>query len=92
MSLKPSNFLSHPWGSVMQNCEYETIARNIMVMLSRCGNTWKPLTWEKYVFERIIDGAKESEIERERPYFDRVVGFCVSAESANAFAPGWGKE
>jgi hypothetical protein len=88
MKMKPSNFLGHPWDSVLKNNESETIARNIMAILKRTGDEWRLLTWEEYSEERKKDG---SFTERERAYFDRVVGFCGSAESAEAFAPGWGK-
>jgi hypothetical protein len=90
MTLKPSNFLNRPFNSVMNNTEHEIIARNVMVILSRTGDEWRSLSWEEYEAERTKDGAKLINT-MERPYFDRVVGFCVAPESAEAFAPGWGK-
>ena len=90
-AMKPSNFLGHPWGSVTQNAESEIIARNIMVMLSRNGDSWRLLSWEEYAAERVKDGASLDNVENERPYFDKVVGFCVTAEHGNSFAPGWGE-
>lgn len=86
--MKPSNFLGHPWDSVMHNNEHETIARNIMAILSRTGDEWRVLSWEEYAAERAKDGRQNCD--NERPYFERVSGFCVAPESAQAFAPGWG--
>lgn len=89
MSLKPSNFCSKPYDSVLKNSESETVARNIMVILSRLGDEFRLLSWEEYKEQREKDGGFT---ESEKQYFDRVVGFCVSAESAKAFAPTWVKE
>lgn len=87
--LQPKNFLSHPYNSVMNNSEHETVARNIMVLLDRTGGVFRPLSWEEYKAERQKDGNFS---EAEKYYFDRVAGFCVAAESAMAFCPGWCRE
>lgn len=86
MSLKPSNFCSKPFNSVLKISECETVARNIMVILSRTGDVFRLLSWEEYKAEREKDG---SFTESEHQYFDSVVGFCVAAESAKAFCPTW---
>jgi len=86
--MKPSNFTTHPYGSILQNNESETVARNIMVILSRLGDEFRLLTWDEYKEQRMKDGKFT---ESEKPLFERVVGFCVAAESANAFCNGWGK-
>ena len=85
---KPSNFTSTPYGSVLKKSECETIARNIMVILSRTGDKWRVLSWDEYKAERLKDG---NFTESEKAYFDQVAGFCVAAESAEAFSPGWFK-
>lgn len=84
--MEPSDFKNEPFNSVLSNSESETVARNIMVILSRTGNTFRLLSWEEYMAERQKDG---NFTQSEKQYFDRVVGFCVTAESAKAFCPTW---
>ena len=84
--MNPSNFCSTPFDSVLKESECETVARNIMVILSRTGNAFRLLSWDEYKTERTKDG---NFTESEKTYFDQVVGFCVAAESAKAFCPSW---
>lgn len=84
--LKPSDFNTHPWGSVKQKSEAETIARNIMVILARTGNKWRPLTWEEYRTERLKD---KDFSDFEKRYFDEVVPFCANPDIAKQFSPAW---
>ena len=84
--MKPSQFTKHPYDSVLENNESETVARNVMVILSRTGNKFRALTWEEYSEHREKDG---NFTQSEKSYFDRVAGFCVSEESAKAFCPQW---
>jgi len=86
--LKPSNCTANPMGSVSKNWESEKIARNIMVILSRTGNEWRPITWEEYQAERRKDGGFS---ESEKLYFDRVISYCKSAEDADRFCSSWRK-
>jgi hypothetical protein len=83
--MEPKDFLTNPWNSVLQNNECETTAFNIMAILSRTGNKWRTLSWDEYAAER----AKDGPVGNERPSFDRVVEYCVTAESAKAFSTGW---
>ena len=62
------------------------VARNIMTILARTGNTWRELTWEEYKQEREKDGNFTM---CEQSFFDRVKGYCVSAETARLFSPEW---
>lgn len=39
--MKPSDFLKHPYDSVLQHTEDEIVARNIMVILNRTGNEFR---------------------------------------------------
>ena len=84
--MKPSNYKQHPYDSVLHKNEAETIARNIMVILSRTGDTFRPLTWDEYKAERLKDG---SFTESERENFEQVAGFCASQHSVRAFSPSW---
>lgn len=85
----PSQFKAQPWGSVTQKSECETVARNVMVMLSRTGNQWRELTPEEYLQERVKDGASLSDAQWELPYFRRVVQYTISPEAAREFSPAW---
>jgi hypothetical protein len=84
--MKPENFTSYPWSSILQKSESETIAQNIMVILNRTGNKFRTLSFEEYKSERIKDGNFS---EREKGYFDDVIKYCGDAESALQFCKGW---
>ena len=84
--MKPSNFTKQPMASVLQKSEAETIARNIMVILKRTGDFFRPLSWDEYKAERLKDGHFT---ESEKQYFDQVIGYCSNAESAKSFSPVW---
>ncbi len=83
---KPSNFTSHPFSSVLRKSEAETIARNIMVILKRTGDKFRELTWDEYKTEREKDGKFSN---GEKSYFDQVIGYCKSAETAKLFSKAW---
>ena len=85
----PSNYTSYPMGSVSQNSETETIARNIMVILSKSGDTFRELSFDEYQKARIEDGATISDTLGEKPYFEKCVGYCVSSDKADSFENGW---
>lgn len=82
-------------GSILKKSEAESIARNIMAILSRTGNEWRTLSWEEYVDERKKDHATDKgggfRDYLEKPYFEQVAGFCSSPSSAEQFCKGWGK-
>lgn len=82
-----SDFAKHqPWDSVLQNSESEVVARNIMIILARTGNQFRMLTWEEYFFERHHDGNFNYLEER---YFDLVIDYFKSADTARLFSPVW---
>lgn len=82
----PSDFKVFPWSSVSKNSETETIAQNIMIILSRTGNEFRELSWDEYKEERLKDGGFS---DRERAYFDKSIGFCKSEDTAVLFSPKW---
>jgi hypothetical protein len=84
--MNPSHFTAYPWSSVLQNSESEIIALNIMLILKRTGDTFRDLSWEEYKAERIKDGNFS---EREKGYFDAVLPYCKSAETARLFSAKW---
>lgn len=87
MSNKPSAFAGKStMGSVKQSSEHETIASNIMKILERTGDVFRPLSWDEYSEERKKDGNFTS---RERTYFDGVIDFFKSADTARLFCDGW---
>lgn len=82
----PSDFCIIPWGSVLKNTESERIAENIMIILKRTGNVFRLLTWDEYKAERLKDG---NFTENEKPYFIRVMDYCLFPETAKLFSPKW---
>ncbi len=84
--MKPSNFTSYPWSSVLQNSESETIAQNIMKILKRTGDEFRPITWEEYKEERLKDGNFS---DREKSIFENVISYCKSADTAVLFCKTW---
>ena len=84
--MKPSDFIRHPYDSVLQKTESEIVARNIMVILKRNGNEWRELTWTEYSGERQKDGEYAG---TESGHFKKVLPYCVSAEQAMKFSPTW---
>jgi len=83
---KPSHFLNNPFSSSLQNSESEWVARNIMCILSRTGDTFRTLAWDEYKKERLKDGEFT---EREKGYFNKAKPYCVSAEEARNFSKAW---
>lgn len=87
--MEPSNFLTHPWNSVYGNAETETIAHNIMAILSRTGDTFRLISWSEYKAERLKDVDFS---EAEKGYFEEVISYCLSAERAASFSPTWASQ
>lgn len=104
---KPSDFCVHPYMSVLMKSECETVACNVMKIMSRTGNEWRKVSWEEYREVRIADQEAANKRlnkniedksthcwsfgENEKYYFDRVIDFCQSAETAKTFSGGWRK-
>ena len=87
MKLKPSHFCDHPWSSVLDKSEAETIARNIMVIQKLRGDNWG-LTWGDYKATREQHGGFSM---KEKEYFDKVQPYVNSPEGAMRFSPTWRK-
>ncbi len=85
----PSDFLRHPYNSILKDLKYEKIARNIITILARTCDTWRDLSWEEYVKERQKDEDELSLILTEKGYFDIVTPFCKTVELAKLFCPTW---
>lgn len=60
-----------------------------MVILKRAGNKFIPLTFPEYEEERIRDGASPSEVKYEEEYFDKVINYCKSPDTAKLFSKEW---
>lgn len=86
MLLKPSNFKSFPWGSVLHKSECETIAQNVMLILSRTGDKWRKLSADEYKAERMKDGGFSN---AEMQIFDQVKTYTESALGASRFCESW---
>lgn len=90
-NLKPIQFTGYPWGSIFQNHESEVIARNIMIILARTGNTFRELTYNEYKQERFIDEGMYPE--NEKPCFEKVSYLALGKEEdLKKFCPDWSKK
>ncbi len=89
MKTKPSEFTYKPWNSVLQKSEAETVAANIMVILKRTGDVFRDLTYDEYKAERLKDGDYS---DKEQQYFEKVIPFCKSADTAVLFSKAWAEE
>ncbi len=84
--MKPSDFTKFPSASVTQKWEIEQVAMNIMTILSRTGDKFRPIDFEEYKTERLIDG---NFTEREKLYFYQVIKFFKSSDTAILFSDNW---
>ena len=84
--MKPRDFKEEPWDSVLQKSEAETIAANIMCILGRTGNEFRPLSYEEYKAERLKDGGYSS---GEEKYFNQVIDYFKNEDTAKLFSPSW---
>lgn len=82
----PSTFTTLPSDSVLQKTEAEIVAVNIMVILKRTGNKFRDLSWEEYKSERMKDKEFSQD---EYQYFQRVIGYCKTADTARLFSKKW---
>ena len=85
--MTPSLFTEKPWGSTLQNHESEVVARNIMIILERTGNTFRELTWDEYKSERMKDNDFS---EKEKSYFEKVA-YLANGNKQHIinFSPSW---
>ena len=88
-AMKPSDFCSHPFNSILNKWEPERIARNIMIILKRTGNTFRELSWEEYRKERSKDGGFGY---NEKRHFDTVNIFCKNQDTAKTFCAHWAEK
>ncbi|MFS1427789.1 hypothetical protein LMH73_011690 [Vibrio splendidus] len=86
---KPSDYRGYPFASVTKTSECETVARNIMTMMQRNGDEFQLITPEIYRAERLKNGATDKAVDRELPFYNRVIDYMVSPESVEKFCPSW---
>lgn len=85
--MKPSFFSDkYPWGSVMNRTEPEIVALNIMTILKRTGDEFRILSFDEYRTERMKDGNYNY---MEEQYFDQVIRYCKSSDTAELFSKEW---
>lgn len=82
----PKDFTNFPNSSVLQKCEAEIVAYNIMKILGRTGNKFREITWEEYRTERKKD---KDFTNTESFYFDQVLPYCKSQDTAELFSLEW---
>lgn len=86
MKTKPSDFKNYPSDSVTRNSECETVAQNIMIILSRTGDKFRPFDFEEYQIERKKDGNFS---QAEKTYFEKVRSYCADEDTAKTFSKEW---
>lgn len=87
IELRPSDLAGRvPYDSELGKANYEFIADNIMIILYRTYNVFRPLSWEEYKKERLKDGEFT---ESEKKYFDAVIDWCTTPEKARRFSKNW---
>ena len=87
--MKPSDYVHvSAMGSVPGKREMEIVAENIMMILARTGNVFRPLSWGEYKAERMDDGNFS---EKEKSHFNHAMKYCKSSETAALFCSGWEK-
>ena len=84
--MKPSDFIIFPWNSVTKNAECEIIIVNIMKILKRTGDTFRELLYDEYKSERLKD---KNYSDSEKTYFDKVINYCKSEDTAKLFSSIW---
>jgi hypothetical protein len=85
--IKPSHLVqTYPFASIFSKSEYETIALNIIKILSNTGDEWRTLDWFEYLNIRHKDGNFTM---AEKYYFDRVITYTTSPEQAAKFSEDW---
>ncbi len=89
--MTPADFTNMPINSILQNYKAEEVARKIMFILKRTGNTWRPLPWFEYLSAREQAGKTLSALEEiaERKLFDSVIDYCTSPQKARLFSHAW---
>ena len=85
---QPSSFTSYPYDSYLQNSGSETVAQNIMVILSHTGDKWRSLSFAEYHEQRLNDGNYSA---AEAGYFASVVGWTVNERMVRKFSSTWNK-
>jgi hypothetical protein len=80
--------LVFPYDSVFYNSETETVALNIMKILSRTGDNFRSIDWEEYKAERIKDG---NFTESEKEYFVKVIPYFRDYYTVALFSSEWRK-
>jgi hypothetical protein len=85
--MTPKHFASKdPMGSIFSKYEYELVARNIMIILSRTKDEWRELSWDEYKEERLKDGNFS---DSECSYFKQVLPYTLNLEVAQQFSKSW---
>jgi len=84
--ITPNDLRVQPMSSVTKNSESETIAMNIMIILGSNGNEFRKLSYSEYKQRRLDDGNFS---ESEKIFFDRVIEYTLSLESAALFSNVW---
>jgi len=86
--LKPSNFAKvHPWDSVFQNSENESLACSIMRTKVSKGDNWDITEYQDYKdYRKSLGPDYDCAGEKE---FEKVNAYCKSQDTAVLFSKSW---
>jgi hypothetical protein len=85
----PSNYIGHPKSSITSLCETESVAKNIMMLLSEKGNVFRAVSFKEYSERFIDDDTEDYKIDAEKNWFDEVINHCISSAAADNFCHTW---
>lgn len=88
MPLKPSDFVAFPEASVLQSCEAEVVAKNVMIVQRDLGDEWREVTEQEY-----LDGCKRYGFSgaADLSLFRKVQKYTTSPTAAAGFSEVWWK-
>ena len=88
--LKPSDFAKvHPWSSVFENSENESLACSIMKAKEFKGDEWISIDYQDYLDYRKSLGEKYERGSASQGEFEKVNPYCKSQDTAVLFSKSW---
>ena len=84
----PSAFTVWPYSSVLRDSHCEQVAVNIMVILKRTGDAWRPMSADEYGSQPERNGVLSA---RQADLFHRVAPLVATEAMARKFSPEWAK-
>lgn len=84
--IKPSDLMNeHPWNSVLQNSENESMACSLLKTMNKNGNEWVQPTYQQYLdYKKETGGGPGGEDQ-----YDKIIDYLKSPDTAALFSPKW---